>query len=117
MNTTELMIGDWVYRPACYDRVKEIHTEGIIGNDPLRGLISISEVEPIPLIEEILKKNGWVWNDLPFEQCWTQYGLYLYSVGNGYRINCGSNVSMIIDFVHQLQHALKLCGIDKTIEI
>ena len=76
-----------------------------------------SEIEPIPLTPEILKKNGFRYNDLPFVQSWEQFGLSLYLGGDGYRINCGQNVAMVIDSVHQLQHALKLCGIEKEIVI
>ena len=76
-----------------------------------------SEIEPIPLTPEILEKNGFHYNDLPFVQSWEQFGLSLYLGGDGYRINCGQNVAMVIDSVHQLQHALRLCGIEKEIVI
>lgn len=72
-------------------------------------------LDPIPLTPEILEKNGFVYNDLPFVQSWEQFGLSLHLGGNGYRINCGQNVAMVIDSVHQLQHALRLCGIEKEI--
>ena len=39
MKANELMIDDWVYRPDCYDQVKEISNNGIIGLDSLRGRI------------------------------------------------------------------------------
>lgn len=69
----------------------------------------------IPITPAILEKNGFVYNELPFVQGWEQFGLSLYLGGDGYRINCGQNVSMIIDSVHELQHALKLCGIEKEV--
>ena len=75
----------------------------------------LDEVEPIPLTAEILEKNGWKYNELPFIQGWEQFGLLLYAGGESYRINCGNNVAMKIDSVHELQHALRLCGIDKEI--
>lgn len=31
LNCKSLMIGDWVYRPDCFDQVKEIRQNGIIG--------------------------------------------------------------------------------------
>jgi hypothetical protein len=62
MEAKELMIDDWVYRPDCYDQVKEIRYRGIIGVDSLRGLIGFSMLKPITLTTEILEKNG-------FERC------------------------------------------------
>lgn len=123
------MTDDWVYRPACYDRVKEIRTEGIIGNDPLRGIVSISEVEPIPLTEEILKKNGWEYNDEEakfFSKTWVGGGLKLQGAdGCGYRIVVTSDYDdedtndtpFVLLYVHELQHALRLRRIEKEIEV
>ena len=73
--------------------------------------------QPIPLTGEILEKNGFKYNDLPMFQYFEQWGLQLYRGGNGFRINCGINVSLIIDSVHQLQQVIKLCGIEKEITI
>lgn len=73
--------------------------------------------DPIPITPEILEKNGFRYNDEPFVQGWEQFGLTLYRGGNGYRINCGSNVALVIDSVHQLQQALRLCGIEKEVEL
>lgn len=52
------MVGDWVYRPDCYDKVVEVRKDTILGSDPLRGLIPITDLQPIPLTAEILEKNG-----------------------------------------------------------
>ena len=84
------------------------------------GRINTVEVEDyelfaIPITPEILEKNGFVYNEIPFVQGWEQYGLTLTVGGDGFRVSCGQNVSIIIDFVHQLQHALRLCGIEKEI--
>ena len=88
-----------------------------LDDEQLQGGIWCEFLDPIPITPEILEKNGFVYNDLPFVQAWEQFGLALYSGGNGYRIGCGNNVDLIIDSVHELQHALWLCGIDKTIEL
>ena len=118
MRAKELQIGDIV---KCRDSIVRIHAithNGIIYIDCERPYyFSEQYLEPIPLTKEILEKNGFVYNELPFIQGWERFGLVLYHAGNGYRVNCGTNVAMIIDSVHELQHALKLCGIDKTIEL
>ena len=58
MEAKELRIGNKIWRRCCYDEVLEIRENGIIGLDSLRGLISYSEIEPIPITEELLLKTG-----------------------------------------------------------
>lgn len=58
MDIKELRVGNNIWRPCCYDEVVEIRENGIIGLDNLRGLISYSEIEPIPITEELLLKIG-----------------------------------------------------------
>lgn len=119
MKAEELMIGDWIQivpdapaMPNEYHRVDWIRT-GEMGLDN-RRIVTYPYIQPIPLTPEILK-NGFRYNDLPFVQSWEQFGLSLYLGGDSYRINCGQNVAIVIDSVHQLQHALRLCGIKKEI--
>ena len=115
MKASELMVGDWVHIKA-YNRnekVTAIWANGVICN--FRK--DFDEIEPIPLTAEILEKNGFVYCDYPFIMGWQQFGLTLYKSGRGYAITCGTNVSLRINSVHELQHALKLCGIDKEIEL
>ena len=123
MEAKDLMIGDWVYRPDCYDQVKEIRQNGIIGLDSLRGLIGFSEIEPIHLTPEILEKNGFV----NVEN--TQTSTIIYSFRDSlFRIGVfdfnhitmdsyytDSSCDIFISSVHELQHALRLCGIKKEI--
>ena len=129
MKTNELMIGNLIrLKNEYYEmpkgtimRVVEVFTDSVFCQD-INIEFEALEVpdyllEPIPLTPEILKKNGFVYSFLPFEQSWQQFGLSLYHGGDGYRINCGENVAMIVDYVHQLQHALCLCGIEKEIEL
>lgn len=117
MKASELMTEDWVDYNGTYQQIEEINgtdNQVYLTEDEV---VDCPDVYPIPLTKEILEKNGWVWNNLPFEQYWEQYGLCLYYAGNGYRIVCGINVCMMVDSVHQLQHALKICGIEKEIEL
>lgn len=88
-----------------------------------------SWIEPIPLTPEILEKNGFVTND---EQGnWKGYRIYslfntdkscifmlkLYEKDSIVEISLDmSPYYIVFKFVHQLQHALRLC-VDKTIEL
>ena len=81
---------------------------------------SIKKVEPIPLTPEILEKNGFIhYTDF---YMWKEESLEPIHLDNydedGWRsrINC-DNIPCECKYVHQLQHALKLCGINKTIEL
>ena len=132
MKANELMVGDWVRVKAPYFkknkayRVVEVREHGYNGEATANIELPDEDEEAsmtgeyiigIPITPEILEKNGFIYNDLPFVQGWEQFGLTLFPGGNGFRITCGQNVAMVIDSVHELQHALRLCGIEKNIEL
>lgn len=123
MKANELMIGDWVMFPHGIDKIVDlpyIEGKGLCASFAASTTlfpVSVERLKPIPLTPKILKKNGFIYNDLPFVQGWELYGLTLTTGGEGYRIVCGQNESMLIDYVHDLQHALRLCGIEKEIEL
>ena len=112
LTAKDLMIGDYVYRPDCYDKVVEVRKDTILGSDPLRGLIPIADLQPITLTAEILEKNGFKNIDTGLD-C---DGSNIYwKTNNGYSIN---TQDINLKFVHELQHAMRLCGInDKEIEL
>lgn len=82
--------------------------------------LSSEEIEPIPLTPEILVKNGFekhINNTRMFFQH-DEYHLSYYIVNKHFTIYNqidGSLIQRVIVNVHELQHALKLCGIDKEI--
>lgn len=124
----DVMITDWLYHNGKPVRIVGITHDQFAQyrlNYAIGGL-SISEpidnFEPIPLTIEILEKNGfkqtnpkhpsfWVIEDFLYWEC-TNHKLY---------VKTGSfNVDIELykcESVHQLQHALKLCGIEKKIII
>lgn len=130
LSCKSLMVGDWVYRPDCYDQVKEIRHTGIIGLDSLRGLIGFSELKPVPLTPEILEKNGFRKSVSPpgiHAKCYEldnkkdRYNLTIadYNKYKRLLLNVDSEDSECFNikcnYVHELQHALHLCGIEKEI--
>ena len=130
MKANELMIGDllkWKEQTGFNDedknmilRVKNIFDDAI-KIDGRFELYHISLFEPIPLTPEILKKNGFKEYD----------GLYRLDIAEGVFVNADFKskepfvsihntcyrATPICKYVHQLQQALRLCGIDKTIEL
>ena len=119
MKATELMIGDWVGRVfddkrIDYRQVDWIRT-GEIGMR-YQKVWAIGCIEPIPLTPEILEKNGWkhraLFVDMEVDKnikfSWTDmFGVSLYHNGH-YMCDC--------KYVHTLQHALRLCGLNKLAE-
>lgn len=131
LNAKNLMIGDLVEIDGKIGTVSFLDKEGYIN-------VAINEAQmivtrnpnPIPLTPEILKKNKM----RPFEhrnpgqgdnlikKWWHNDGSYyvsLYWVGDECTYTVGDSVTRIcrIKYVHQLQHALRLCGIEKEIII
>lgn len=131
MKTTDLMVGDWVssqevhtkdyYLPSFKRQVAQIKDNGVelsftdrYGNKCYITLL-YDDIEPIPLTAEILEKNfradkqwdnGWFVND----------HIHIYQTTSGvYNIQYMEIVD--IQYVHELQHALRLCGIEKEIQL
>ena len=79
---------------------------------------SLVEFEPIPLTIEILEKNGFEKNrDYGYFIGQSNSGYYIYLDNNYLSIQAGYDAIEFAwcEYVHELQHALKLCGIKKEI--
>ena len=127
MKETELMIGDYVIRKNVpkeifiVDAIDSIRDIVYLDLDGLGITEKLTNIEPIPLTPEILKKNGWSkdlydnesYDNDDFEQLSLWEGLD----GNAWWWHVGVELVIPLNFVHELQHALRLCGINKEIEI
>ena len=123
MKVNELQIGDYVNYRGQIIKVTSLYDKGgsnEVGWDDKESVwVNADNVEPIPLTPEILEKNE---IDTVFK---TRYkGFYLeYHAEAGmimlYVYNNGSFQPTGIGFryVHELQHALRLCGITLNIEV
>lgn len=129
----DLMVCDWVMLTDPINngekvQVKEIHGDGYITVDG--GITKM--FAPIPLTSEILEKNGFVKGEEvsdtpPYDQ--DEEGNMYYSFrgelkfwgwwqpDNTYYIPANAMGDIIIRYVHELQHAMRLAGIDKEITI
>lgn len=127
MKAEELMLGDWCFcelngKP---EKVQAIYEDKVMLD--YNDLYPYDEIQPIPITKEMLEKNG-------FEQ----YGKDAYCLsipiqmaGDGieqqditiHRMKVlelrtsTCTLLMPMKYVHELQHALRLCGITKTIEL
>lgn len=119
MKATDLMIGDFVLCNELPLRVGAIRQDeiGFFDNDYKIYWCSDDEfdrIDPIPLTEEILLKNGFdkVYNQYFFGQvdieelrdCW------FVTI-----IKEDADIDINIHYVHTLQHLLRLCGIEKEL--
>lgn len=127
MEAKELMIGDWVlYNPNVfiedeYEPPKPCYPTKIDSGEDLDLAIEDCYA-PIPLTSEILEKNG-------LEKEAHRYGIYddyydfeMYEYNDGTWLvsyHCCEmqlqNEQLLICYVHQLQHFMRHCGIEKEI--
>lgn len=140
MRAEELSLGDWVYSSFCEQpcRVTHIalseHEYCSVGVSNVLGLKDIASLIPIPLTSEILEKNGFIEIEEDIYKCcvgevYIEIGIYkpmfiyigarvitpeeVYDTG----ISSTAKANGGDFFVHDLQHALRLCGIDKKIKL
>lgn len=145
MKANELMIGDWVEPRQCmiptvYCRVEGIYPDGTVSLDKAERLFTLDELKPVILTPEILLNNGFteVFNSVLTAEGYKNIPVYKYknmnqaqdichnlirityssSKGGVYDIQSGIGSHIFdISYVHELQHALRLCGIEKEIEL
>ena len=133
MDSKSLMIGDWVQNPlgwkAQVQSIRYVNTikdewEWLvkigINNETFQDNLSLNEIGAIPLTAEILEKNGFTRLGTDYILKDRHFGLSNPSTPSNYLDNYWLRVSIKvvrIEFVHELQHALNLCGIEKDIEL
>ena len=146
MKANELMIGDWVTFKDCQhenpmpikiiaigfqadeedDCLVQINGDkacDIINGDKACDIMTIDdEIVGIPLTEEILDRNGFESVPAPSERVWMRNGqeVWLDNEGENYWANIKNGEFYFegyIEYIHELQHALRLCGIEKEIEL
>lgn len=139
----EISIGDWVNIPNYYwDESPHVgQVDGIVKKHGTYYLqfsdafsAEIDRCKPIPITPEILEKNGFVVNKRIYPYPYYEYINKEDELKVGFAFPQGNRTSynepwVYIDseyvlvehlpciYVHELQHALKLCGISKNIEL
>ena len=127
MRATELMIGDWVEVIQSdhlkFVQVGEIHRTSIITKpaEYEEEEIDLQNIKSIPLTSKILEKNVFKKRNkyyyITIENKDTRYCVEYDTESKKLTVN---NVWFVINevrYVHELQHAMKLCGIDINIEL
>ena len=132
LKISDLSVGDWVY----YDKgntpysIRSIYRTGIqecvVLNDSVfpEGVIGfVDRLKPIPITAEILETNGFERSTSQFivyhtDKVWISYDKPSETWSVTMYINdFTSNLHANILHIHQLQHALRLAGIEKEINL
>ena len=124
MKANELMIGDWVL---------DTRTNIPLRVNPFMAEMEVPEWEPIPLTQEILEKNGFEHekqkviipsrsqDEVELEYLYCKDLRCSFDIIHGYLMFNSNidvcNIRMIVTYVHELQHILRLCKIDKEIVV
>ena len=122
MKANELMIGDWV-KPSCWNERVILVGEGRV--TVKSDSYTENEIKPIPLTAEILDSNGFESkrkNHFYLDGLFTKIDIHnltdsVWIVKCEYLENSMPSQQMIVCNVHELQHALRFCEIDKEIEL
>lgn len=140
LHAKDLMVGDYlrINRDGlCIKKGTIVEVRGIDADDKLieAGLIGSTHyhpldkelfdggircdyLDPIPLTPEILKKNGW--KEYASSEDFHGYNCVFIKQKGGYYGACVDykrTVSGPLKYVHELQHTLRLCKIEKEIEL
>lgn len=118
----DLSVGDWVLMNGEPAKALRLTMVGRAIFKGLSGQIYGSvggDISPLPITPEILETNGWKRNEED------EYMEYYGDPTSGITHTKGTyhyqlevpDVSAVCYFVHQLQHALRLAGVDKEINL
>ena len=127
MKATELIIGDIFNLSENNNeiipcKVVELHTEELLiiqPQDTACDVVGYDMIRPIPITPEILEKNGGRVKNMcdGYDEWWIKLEYYysywllniIKEVDGSYEYNIDS---FPIHYVHELQHALRLCGLN-----
>lgn len=133
MNIKNLMIGDWVYNAhhKCNIRLSPYdfftHGHDIYGSQYLTTFSKPTygrDLTPIALTTTILEKNGFVQKGPIFVFADDYFDISIHeltdSIWTVTHHNCEMSLPdqrVHISYVHELQHFLRLCGVEKEIRL
>lgn len=123
MEKYNLKIGDWVTYTAesgekKTGKVSAIRERNMINVEGQFWPFASESLEPIPLTEEIVKKNEWIWKELlgirnEGTNQSPRLADWFVSISNG-----GWSIEVrLIHFVHELQHIIWALGMDDRLKL
>lgn len=137
METKDLMMGDWIQSPITPKPLKvaqinwDYSVECVGIDDMIRYHVGLGDIKPIPLTDEIMAKNFSQYSEsyepnfsrdylitdigatITYDVVTRLIGLPVRNIAGDWEFYSITEIR----YVHQLQHALRLCGIEKEIII
>lgn len=126
MKATELKIGDWVSFGGTPVKIKEITPISVLMDMSLckdfasdEACAILRNLSPIPLTEEILRKNGWKEKEGSGQNVYTSewYALRRVEQEDLWAFRHYDDFLTTIQSVHELQHILWALGMDDNLKI
>lgn len=147
LKISDLSVGDWVgidqaelnmpsddLATACIEKLrKPIRIKGISEDSDMviadieivdewgSIMMKCEHLRPIPITPEILEKNGFeVYDDTARLELDRPHSLWLFKEKEGWDLHLpsgGQHINLRMKHIHQLQHALRLAGVEKEIEL
>ena len=138
MKAKELMIGDWVYNTHNQEPEQVCEIRELAYND----LYDYNEIEPIPLTPEVLARMGFTVEEIPkYDDTYTEdeytatkkcvdtrkceveieyktYWKELRAFNHDPHNRLGfTSIETQVEYVHELQHILRVLKVDKELEL
>ena len=137
LKISDLSVGDWVMVNGKPRKISVLAEVWNGSNEVLVGYIAhvsptgynvvyykpIEHIKPIPITAEVLEKNGFERSTSQFivyhtDKVWISYDKPSETWSVTMYINdVTSNLNANINYIHQLQHALRLAGVEKEINL
>lgn len=114
MKANELIIGDWIRCDGEPYRIAEIGGMVCCLDYERELFAALEDIEPIPLTPEILEKNFPTYEGLVFEpsDMLDTISAFTFRIDEDF-----AHIKIDLRYVHELQHTLRLCGIEKEIKL
>lgn len=117
-----LMVGDWIFNTNSreYEQVQEILCISVMLN--YNDIYNADEIEPVKLTPEILARNGFTTLQFYSELVISNANEHTHVMWDGSHLTAKKMGQGTIElarcyYVHQLQQALRLLGIEKEIKL
>lgn len=121
MNVNDLKLGDWVLIDGEPVKIEEVcpGMEQTYYNDKTHAYkdYTYAEMQPVPLTDEILEKNGWKFNHAIFEGGHHLFMCIVRGKCSVYKVDGKAVWLRDIYYVHELQHILWALGIADKIKL
>ena len=121
LKINDLSVGDWVEWMGERCKVDLPLLNTVFPHAKIYPAYTSATLQPILITPEILEKNGFeVCDDAARLKLDRPHALWLFKEQEGWDLHLPSreqHINLRIEHIHQLQHVLRLAGVEKEIEV